>query len=91
MFWTKVVEKIKAHILCPITFSKKNLAAYKIMLKNTVKLEAINDGTILRICIARWISKATSPHVHAHSHESGKTHTHTHTDQYVILAAFPRQ
>ena len=59
------------------------------MLKNMVELEAINDGTIWRICIARWISKATSPHAHAHSHESGKTHTHT--DQYVILASFPRQ
>jgi hypothetical protein len=37
MFQTKVVEKIKTHILCSVTFFPKNRAVYEIMWKNTVQ------------------------------------------------------
>jgi len=37
MFHTKVVEKIKAHVLCSVTFFK-NRAFYEIMWKNIVEL-----------------------------------------------------
>jgi len=36
MFQTKVVEKIKTHILCAITFSE-NRALYEIMRKNVLQ------------------------------------------------------
>ena len=38
MFQTKVVEKIKTHILCLITFNG-NRAIYAIMRKNTVQTD----------------------------------------------------
>ena len=37
MFLTKVVEKIKTHILCSITFFSENCAIYEIMWKNMVE------------------------------------------------------
>jgi len=37
MFQTKVVEKIKTHLLWAITFGFKNRAFYEIMWKNTVE------------------------------------------------------
>jgi hypothetical protein len=36
---TEVVEKIKTHILCSITFFLKNQAVYEIMWKNIVQQE----------------------------------------------------
>ena len=39
MFQTKVVEKIKTHILCSVTFFFENRAVYEIMLKNLVEPE----------------------------------------------------
>jgi len=36
MFWTKVVEKIKTHILCSVTFFD-NLAVYEVMWINMVE------------------------------------------------------
>jgi hypothetical protein len=38
MFQTKVVEKIKKHILCKVTFCE-NRAVYEIMSKNLVQPE----------------------------------------------------
>jgi len=37
MFQTKVVEQIKTHILCSITFFSLNCAIYEIMWKNTLQ------------------------------------------------------
>jgi hypothetical protein len=37
MFQTKVVEKIKTHVLCSITFFTENRAVYEIMWKNVVQ------------------------------------------------------
>jgi hypothetical protein len=39
MFYTKVVEKIKTHILCSITFFLENRAVYGKMPKNLAKPE----------------------------------------------------
>jgi len=48
MFQTKVVEKIKTHILCSVTFFKKieNRAVYEIMWKNFVEREQATDGNM---------------------------------------------
>jgi hypothetical protein len=60
MFQTKVVDKIKTHILCPKILSKSR-ATYEIMRKNTVEPER-PQMKIRRIHIACWIPKATDAH-----------------------------
>jgi hypothetical protein len=57
-FQTKVGEKIKTHILCPVTFSFENRAVYEMMLKNNVELGG--HVTIWRMRTARCIPKATN-------------------------------
>jgi len=58
MFRTKVVEKIKTHISCSITFFG-SLAVYEIMWKNVVE-RGRPQMTIWRMRIACWIPKATN-------------------------------
>ena len=62
MFRTKVVDKIKTHILCPIIFTcLQNCAFYDVMWENTV--EPVSPHvTIWRLRIAGWIPKATDTH-----------------------------
>ena len=60
MFRTKVVEKIKTHILCSITFVE-NRSVYEIMWKNILELERPRM-TIWRMRVACWISKGTDTH-----------------------------
>jgi hypothetical protein len=77
MFQTKVVEKIKAHILCWINFFPIHCAVYEIIWKNVVQLDR-PQLTVWGMHFACWIPKAT--------------HTHTHTlSKYVILMTFPLQ
>jgi len=45
MFQTKVVENIKTHILCSITFFQKSCCLYE-MWKNWSVREATNDNII---------------------------------------------
>jgi len=59
MFRTKVVAKIKTHILCSVTFF--NRAIYEIMWKNIVEQD-MPQMTIWRMLIACWIPKATNTH-----------------------------
>jgi hypothetical protein len=63
MFRTKVVEKIKIHILCSVTFfsSRKSYLLWD-NVGNTVKPER-PLVTIWRMRIACWIPKATSTHL----------------------------
>jgi len=58
MFQTKIVEKIKNHILCSITFVE-NRAVYEIKWKNIVE-PGRPQVTIWRMRVASWISKATN-------------------------------
>ena len=60
MFQTKVVKKIKTHILCSITFFE-NRAVYEIMWKSTVE-RGRPQMTTWRMRIACWIPKATNTH-----------------------------
>ena len=57
MFQTKVVEKIKTHILYSVIFFPENCAVYEIMWKNNVQPERAHM-TIWRMRIACWITKA---------------------------------
>jgi len=77
MFGTEVVEEIKAHTLCSITFlppPPKYRAVYEIMWENNVE-PGTSQMTIRRMRNACWKTR-----LHAHSHNT-----------YVILIAFPRQ
>jgi len=57
---TRVVEKIKTHILYSVTFFV-NRAFYEIMWKNIVGLDR-RQVTIWRLRIACWITTATDTH-----------------------------
>jgi len=60
MFRTKVLEKIKIHILCSITFFfSENLAVYELMWKHVVQ-RGRPQMKIWRMRISYWISKATN-------------------------------
>jgi len=74
-FSDKVVEKIKAHILCSITVLSENLAVNEIMWKKYGRVRQTTDGNKTR-CIrcACWINKATDRH-----------------SEYVILIALRRK
>ena len=58
MFRTKVVEKIKTHILYSITFVE-NRTVYEIMWKNILEMDRPRM-TIWRMRIACWIPKGTN-------------------------------
>ena len=60
MFWRKVVENIKTHILYSIIVFE-NHVAYEIMWKNTVELGR-PQMTIWCMHISCWIPKATNRH-----------------------------
>ena len=61
MLQTKVVGKIKIHVLYSVTFFKKNRTFCEIMWKNILK-RGRPQMTIWRIRITCWITKATNKH-----------------------------
>jgi hypothetical protein len=76
MFYTKVVEKIKTHILWPIIFSENHVTYAITWEKYGTTREVTDNNIIWRTYISCW----------------RHTHTHTHTlSDYVILIAFPQQ
>ena len=63
MFQKKVVEKIKTHILCPVTFFSPR--KWCLLWENVEKYFTagqVTDDNIRRIRNARWIPKATDIH-----------------------------
>ena len=58
MIHTKVVEKIKTHILRSKSFFSENRTVYEIMSKNAAK-PGRSQVTIWRLRIACWITSAT--------------------------------
>ena len=61
MFQTKVVEKIKTHILCSVTFFRKSCRFWDNVEKNIVE-RGRPQMTIWRMRIPCWIPKATNTH-----------------------------
>jgi len=57
MFQTKVVEEIRAHILCPITFPARKCIVYVKMWKHIVE-RCRPRMTIWRVRFACWTTKA---------------------------------
>ena len=58
MFQTNVVEKIKTHILYPVTFFFWNHAVYEIMLKNNAQPDR-PQMAVWPLRISRWVPKVT--------------------------------
>ena len=63
MFSIKVVEKIKTHILCSITFFLKLSRLRDNVEKYGGAREVTDDNIIWRMRIACWIIKATGTHL----------------------------
>ena len=61
MFQTNAVEKIRAHILCAMTFFFENNVVYEVMWKN----------------VERGRPQMTTTHAHCMLDASGYRHTHT--------------
>jgi hypothetical protein len=61
MFQTKVVEKIKTHILYSITFFRKSFRLWDNVEKCRDR-QATDDNIIRRMRFACWITKATDTH-----------------------------
>jgi len=62
MFQTKVVEKIKTHILCSVIFFfLENRAVYEITWKNNLERDR-PQMIIWRMRTASWIPQATDTH-----------------------------
>jgi hypothetical protein len=80
MFQIKVVEKIKRHILCSITFFSENRAVYEIKSRNIVEPET--PQTIRPMLVACWISKATREQAHGRSNAPTSIHTHAHSSPH---------
>ena len=89
----KVVEKIKTHILCSVTFFRQSCSLWDNVEKCGGVRGATNDVTIWRIGVGCWIIKATYMHAHAHTCVTGYPHVRTHarTHKYILLIAFARQ
>jgi hypothetical protein len=62
MFQTKVVHKIKTHILCSITFSRKSCRLGDNVEKFRTARQTTDDNIIRHIRFARSITKATDTH-----------------------------
>jgi len=60
MFQTKVVEKIKTHILFSVTFLRKSCRLWDNVEKYCRAGQATDDNW--RVCISCWITKATHTH-----------------------------
>ena len=75
MFQVKVVDKIKVHILCSMTFFRKS-AVYKVMSKNMVEPK--------RLQMAIWGAlHAGLVTLLARMHTPASVHRHPHTQKYV--------
>ena len=61
MLQTKVVQKIKTHVLYSITFSQKR-AVYEIMWEKNIVEPGRSQMTIWHLRIALWIPVATNTH-----------------------------
>jgi hypothetical protein len=62
MFQTKVVEKIKTHILCSITFFRNSCCLWDNVEKYGTARQATDGIMIRRMHLACWVTKATDTH-----------------------------
>ena len=84
MFQIKVLEKIKTHVLCSVTFSRKLCRLWD-NVENMVDTEATDNNIIWCMCCGCWISKTTCVHAqanvpsHPRKHARMQKHSCTNT------------
>jgi recombinational DNA repair protein RecR len=59
MFETKIVDKIKTHILCSVTFFQKSCRLCDNVEKSGTARQTTDDNIIRRMRFACWVTKAT--------------------------------
>jgi hypothetical protein len=62
MYQTNFVQKIKTHILCCVTFSRKSCRLWDKVERYGTAGQATDDSIIRRMRTACWITKATNTH-----------------------------
>jgi hypothetical protein len=63
MFLIKVVEEIKTHILCSVTFLFENLSVYEIIGgENGTEREVTDENIISHMRFVCWITTTTDTH-----------------------------
>ena len=62
MFQTKVVEEIKAHILCSVLFFQKSCHSENNLEKYGRARQSMDDDVIQHRHSACWLTKATDTH-----------------------------
>jgi len=62
MFQTKVVQKIKTHILCSVTFPRKSCPLWDNVGKYGRAGQATDDSIVRRMRIACCTTRATNTH-----------------------------
>jgi len=60
MFQTKVVQKIKTHILCSVTFFRKSCGLWDNVEKYCTARKSTDENLIRRMSITCWIPKTTN-------------------------------
>jgi hypothetical protein len=76
MFQINVVEKVKTHILCSVNFFFLEVLPLRGNVEKCGRArEATDDNNIWCMCLACWMSKATSMHTYT---SPGQMHWHMH-------------
>jgi hypothetical protein len=89
----KIIEKIKTHILCPITFFSENCTVYEIMSRNMIETEvpqmtsqygacALLAG-LARLCARMSMHTSTRPGTHMQARTHVRKHAHSCTQSPV--------
>jgi hypothetical protein len=95
MFSIKVVEKIKTHILCSITFFRKSWRLWDNIEKSTWSQKRHKWRHNMAHRVACKISNATRAHSHSHAHALRHPHACARTHRQIRTSntriAFPRQ
>jgi hypothetical protein len=82
-FQIKVVEKIKIHILCSVTFFRISCRLWDNVEKCGRAVESTNDNTIWRMRVAFCVTKATRWHSHADAHAPVHTHARVRSHRQI--------
>ena len=90
---TKIIKKIKTHILCSITFTRKSCLSWYNAEKYWRDEQATDDSTTRRMDFTCWVTKATDTHTHRISNtyclSTAKTVNGNAPQFYVIVCIWP--
>jgi hypothetical protein len=88
VFQRNVVEKIKTHILCSISFFFPKIAHFMTKCRKIQQNQRGADNMTHALCI---MNKATRAQAQVRTHARASTHTDTKKHKHLILIALPRR